>query len=182
VPLLRKAAKTAYRFGQVNGTFAAYCQPHVMTAVEAESGLQFYRRVGAAVARDIKPGDLDPGWLVWAIHRRLNLKAMPAGRTVIEIEFIDAPANHRRFWLVHADGAVDVRLKDPGHEVTLRVAAPLLAFAEVWRGLRPLRDALAAGTIRLSGPPQHCRALPGWLLLSAYAPIKREPRARIHAT
>ena len=137
---------------------------------------------GQRWARDIKPGDLDPGWLVWAIHRRLNLTAMPAGRTVIEIEFIDAPANHRRFWLVHADGAVDVCLKDPGHEVTLRVAAPLLVFAEVWRGLRPLRDAVAAGTIRLSGAPQHCRALPGWLLLSTYAPIKRERRARIHAT
>jgi hypothetical protein len=118
-------------------------------------------------ARDIKPEDLDPGWLVWGIHRRLNTKSMPPGRTVIEIEFTDAPTNHRRFWLVHTDGVVDVCLKDPGYEVTLRVAAALSVFAEVWRGIRPLRSALAAGTMRLSGSAQHRRALPDWLLLSA---------------
>jgi DNA-binding HxlR family transcriptional regulator len=129
---------------------------------------------GQRWARDIRPGDLDPGWLVWAIHRRLNTEAMPAGRTVIEIEFVDAPANQRRFWLVH------VCLKDPGHEVTLRIAARLLVFAEVWRGLRPLRSALAAGTIRLRGAAEHCRALPDWLLLSAFAPIKRVRRVPIH--
>jgi hypothetical protein len=67
---------------------------------------------GQRWARDIRP-DLDPGWLVWAMHRRLNTAAMPLGRTVIEIEFVDAPAKQRRFWLVHCDGNVDVCLKDP---------------------------------------------------------------------
>lgn len=132
---------------------------------------------GQRWARDIRPGDLDPGWLVWAMHRRLNTAAMPPGRTVIEIEFTDAAAGHRHFWLVHAGGAVDVCLKDPGHEVTLRISAALLILAQVWRGLRPLAGALAAGTIRVDGAEQHCRALPQWLLLSSFAPIAREPQA-----
>ena len=129
---------------------------------------------GQRWARDIKPEDLDPGWLVWGMHRRLNTKAMPAGRTVIQIEFTDVPANNRNFWLVHKDGAVDVCLKDPGYDVTLRIKAQLRVFADVWRGIRPLRSALAAETIRLSGTAQHRRALPDWLLLSVYAPIMRE--------
>ena len=129
---------------------------------------------GQRWARDIKPSDLDPGWLVWGMHRRLNTQAMPPGRTVIAIEFTDVPAAPRRFWLVHADGKVDVCLKDPGYEVTLAITSRLRVFAEVWRGLRPLRTALAQGSVRLSGSAAHRRALAGWLLLSTYAPIRRE--------
>ena len=76
---------------------------------------------GQRWARDIRPEDLDPGWLVWAMHRRLNTAAMPPGRTVIQIEFVDAPAKQRRFWLVHNEGDVDVCLKDPGYDMTVRV-------------------------------------------------------------
>jgi hypothetical protein len=93
---------------------------------------------------------------------------------VIAIEFTDVPAAQRHFWLVHADGKVDVCLKDPGYEVTLAITSRLRVFAEVWRGLRPLRTALAEGSVRLSGSAAHRRALASWLLLSAYAPIRRE--------
>lgn len=129
---------------------------------------------GQRWARDIRPQDLDPGWLVWAMHRRLDTRAMPPGRTVIEIEFVDAPARQRRFWLVHDTGTVDVCLKDPGYETSVRMLAKLRVFAEVWRGLRSLRDELRAGTVRIEGPSALQRAFPRWLLLSAYAPIPRE--------
>ena len=129
---------------------------------------------GQRWARDIRPDDLDPGWLVWAMHRRLNVAELPPGRTVIEIEFSDAPQGQRHFWLVHSGGEVQVCLKDPGHEVTLRLATRVRVLAEVWRGIRPLRQAIAAGTLQLSGASAHRRAFPRWLLLSAYAPIRRQ--------
>jgi DNA-binding HxlR family transcriptional regulator len=129
---------------------------------------------GQRWARDIEGCDLDPGWLVWAMHRRLNTAAMPAGRTVIEIEFSDAPANARRFWLVHHQGRVDVCLKDPGHETTVRVSTRIRTLAEVWRGLRSLPEELRAKTIRVEGASEHRRAFPQWLLLSVFAPIPRE--------
>jgi DNA-binding HxlR family transcriptional regulator len=129
---------------------------------------------GQRWARDIRPQDLDPGWLVWAMHRRLNTQAMPPGRTVIEIEFTDAPAKHRRFWLVHLGGDVEVCLKDPGHETTVRVTTRVHVMAEVWRGIRSLKDELRAGSLQLQGNAESRRAFPQWLLLSVYAPIKRE--------
>lgn len=128
---------------------------------------------GQRWARDIETRDLDPGWLVWSMHRRLNVAAMPAGRTVIEIEFVDAPATSRRFWLVHCDGAVDVCLKDPGFDTAVRVAARVRTLAEVWRGMRSLRTEVRAGTVTLQGPAHYRRAFPQWLLLSAYAHIRR---------
>ena len=104
----------------------------------------------------------------------LNTTVMPAGRTIIEIEFTDMPARSRRFWLIHREGSVEVCLKDPGYESSLRVSARVRTLAEVWRGLRSLKDELRAGTIMLAGSSEHCRAFPQWLLLSAYAAIKRE--------
>jgi DNA-binding HxlR family transcriptional regulator len=128
---------------------------------------------GQRWARDIEAKDLDPGWLVWAMHRRLNTAAMPPGRTVIEFEFVDAPASARRFWLVHRAGTVDVCIKDPGHESDVRVATRLRPWAEIWRGLRPLRHALRTGVVRLEGRADLRRAFPTWLKLSAFAPIGR---------
>jgi DNA-binding HxlR family transcriptional regulator len=128
---------------------------------------------GQRWAREIGPEDLDPGWLVWAMHRRLNTRAMPPGRSVIEIEFVDVPAKQRRFWLVHCDGNVDVCLKDPGYETTVRVSTRVRTLAEVWRGIRTMKDELRAGRIQLDGQSESCRAFPGWLLLSVFASIAR---------
>jgi DNA-binding HxlR family transcriptional regulator len=128
---------------------------------------------GQRWARDIEAKDLDPRWLVWAMHRRLNTAAMPPGRTVIEFEFVDAPATARRFWLVHRAGTVDVCIKDPGHEPDVRVATPLRPWAEIWRGLRPLKAALRSGVVRLEGRAELRRAFPQWLKLSVFAPVGR---------
>jgi DNA-binding HxlR family transcriptional regulator len=128
---------------------------------------------GQRWARDIEPGDLDPGWLVWNIHRRLDTSAMPPGRTVIQIEFTDAPRNHKYFWLVANDKEVEVCLKSPGFPVDVTVRTRVRTMAEVWRGLRNVRAAIRSGGIRLEGRAPLTRAFPRWLLLSVYAPIRR---------
>jgi len=128
---------------------------------------------GQRWARDIRPADLDPGWLVWAMHRRLDTAALPPGRTVIELEFSDAPAKHRRFWLVHENACVDVCLKDPGFETTVRVVTRVRTMAEVWRGIRPIQEEMRGGRLQVHGAPAMRRAFPGWLMLSLFAPIKR---------
>jgi DNA-binding HxlR family transcriptional regulator len=128
---------------------------------------------GQRWSREIGPQDLDPGWLVWAMHRRLNTRAMPKGRSVIQIEFLDVPAKQRRFWLVHCDGNVDVCLKDPGYDTTVRVSTRVRTLAEVWRGIRSMKDELRAGRIHLDGSSESCRAFPEWLLLSVFASIAR---------
>ena len=128
---------------------------------------------GQRWARDIRPEDLDPGWLVWNIHRRLNTSSMPDGRTTIEIYFTDAPKNHRKFWLVHEKGKVEVCLKPPGFDVDVEISTKVRILAEIWRGIRNINDEIRTGSVQLNGDASLCRALPGWLLLSVYAPIKR---------
>lgn len=128
---------------------------------------------GQRWARDMVTDDLDPGFLAWSMHQRLDTDAMPPGRTVIEFEFTGAPPDCRRFWLVNTDGVVDMCLKHPGFEVDLRVMSDLQRFIEAWRGFRSLRQEIGAGTIRLEGPSSLRRAFPDWLRLSALAPYPR---------
>lgn len=133
---------------------------------------------GQRWSRDMTHDDLDPGFLVWSMHRRIDISRMPPGRTVIELEFTGAPRDCRRFWLVQEDGKVQMCLKHPGFEVDLRVLSDIRVFAEAWRGIRNLRAEIAAGRIRVSGPPRLCRKFPGWLQLSELAPFPRKRAGR----
>ncbi len=129
-------------------------------------------------ARDMDMDDLDPGFLAWSMHTRLDTAAMPPGRTVMQFEFDGAPADCRRFWLVHDGGKVDMCLKDPGFEPDVVVRADLRRFVEAWRGFRDLRAEIRAGKIRVTARSDLKRAFPDWLLLSALAPYDRRSAGR----
>jgi DNA-binding HxlR family transcriptional regulator len=133
---------------------------------------------GQRWARDMSPDDLDPAFLVWSMHLRIDTRAMPAGRTVLEFELTGRPEDSERFWLVHEDGKVEMCLKDPGHDVDLLVRSDLLVFVEAWRGMRDLRGEIRTRRIRLFGPPELQRRFPDWLLLSALAPYQRQRPGR----
>ncbi|MBX2820570.1 MAG: helix-turn-helix transcriptional regulator [Rhodothermaceae bacterium] len=124
--------------------------------------------------RDMKMEDLDPAFLAWSMHTRINSSAMPPGRTVLEFEFTGIPHELNRFWLVNTDGNVDMCLKHPGMETDLLITADLKTFVEAWRGLRDLRAEINERQINLTGPSELRKAFPDWLLLSSLAPYARK--------
>lgn len=133
---------------------------------------------GQRWARDMEPEDLDPAFLVWSMHTRLDADAMPPGRTVIAFEFSGAPPHCQEFWLVCDDGEVEMCLKDPGHRVDLRVRSDLRTFVEAWRGFRDVRSEIKAGRIRVIGPRKLREQLPDWLRLHSHAHVPRMLRGR----
>ena len=121
-------------------------------------------------------GDLDPGLLMWDIHRRVNLEALPPERVVVRFDFHGVPATircPRYWWLVLERREVDLCLKDPGFLVDIVVSADLRTLTRVWMGDVRLAETLRAGLIRLEGPRPLVRAFPTWLRLSAFAGIER---------
>jgi DNA-binding HxlR family transcriptional regulator len=128
---------------------------------------------GQRWARDMELEDLDPAFLVWSMHTRVNVDALPAGRTVIAFTFSGAPPDCRRFWLVCDAGAVEMCLKDPGHEVDLQVKSDLRVFIEAWRGFRDLTREIRAGRVRLTGPAALRERFPGLLRLHVLAGVPR---------
>jgi DNA-binding HxlR family transcriptional regulator len=128
---------------------------------------------GQRWARDMCTDDLDPGFLAWSMHTRLDSARMPPGRTVLAFEFSGAPRDCRRFWLVNEDGNVDMCLKDPGYEADVHVRSNLRHFIEAWRGIRDLRTEIRAGRIEVIGAPRLVRGFPDWLRLSGLAEYPR---------
>ena len=128
---------------------------------------------GQKWARDMEHEDLDPAFLAWSMHTRLNIAAMPSDRTVLGFEFSGTHKGFSRFWLVVVDGHVDMCLKHPGYEPDVTVKADIRRFVEAWRGFRDMRTEIAAGQIRVEGGAKACKALPDWLLMSALSGIPR---------
>ncbi len=128
---------------------------------------------GQQWARDNTLDDLDPSFLAWSMHTRMDTASMPTGRTVLEFEFTGTPDEFRRFWLVCDDGKIEMCLKDPGFEVDVAVKSDLRRFVEAWRGFRDLKKEIRSGKIQVFGPANLVRQLPSWLLLSGLAPHER---------
>jgi hypothetical protein len=128
----------------------------------------------AQIGRD----DLDAGLLMWDIHRRVDVDALPPERVVVRLDFRGAPATMRcprTWWLLLARPEVDLCLKDPGFPVDVVVTADLRTLTRVWMGDVPMAAALRAGSIRLEGPPSLVRAFPTWLRLSSFAASSGSP-------
>ncbi|MCB1845542.1 MAG: helix-turn-helix transcriptional regulator, partial [Halioglobus sp.] len=70
-------------------------------------------------ARDMEVDDLDPGFLAWSMHTRIDTTALPPDRTVLQFEFSGSPSDCRRFWLVIESSKVDMCLKNPGFDTDL---------------------------------------------------------------
>lgn len=128
---------------------------------------------GQRWARDMTREDLDPEFLLYSMHRRLDSSRMPPGRTVIAFVFTGAPKQCNRFWLIHRDGVTEMCLKDPGFEEDIFVKSNLRRFIEGWRGIRDLREEIRAGEIKVIGEKSLVKAFPEWLLRSAYAETER---------
>ena len=128
--------------------------------------------------REMSNDDLDPAFLAWSMHLRMDVDAMPDGTLVIEFCFSGIPEYGKAFWLLKEGQRIDMCLKDPGLEVDLVVNGDLRVFIEAWRGFRDLRQEIRCGSIVLNGPDSLCRSFPDWLLLSSLSPYERKRKGR----
>ena len=117
--------------------------------------------------------DLDPQLLLWDMHRNVDRRELPSGRTVIRFRFPDAPVKARDWWMVITADEADVCDVDPGHPVSVTVTAHLRSMVEVWRGDLRWSDVIRSGAVEVSGPERLRRALPRWFTPSIFASIPR---------
>ena len=121
----------------------------------------------AHVRTRITTEDLDPGFLLWALRIRTDVKGLPDRRIVIRFEFSEVPKNRSKykiFWLLLDRKGVDVCAKDPGHPIDLVVRAKLFTLVQVFLGNISWQDALAAD-LSIDGEPTYVSQLPRWLRL-----------------
>ena len=120
--------------------------------------------------------NLDPGFLLWNMRRRIARENLPARRVVVHLEFSGVANTYRGpliFWLILDRTQVDLCIEDPGFDVDLVVNADLAAMAKIWLGDVTFETALRSGAVRVIGPRQLVKAFPSWLRLSRFASIPR---------
>ncbi|WP_454085007.1 winged helix-turn-helix transcriptional regulator [Georgenia sp. Marseille-Q6866] len=112
---------------------------------------------------DLGEEDLDPHLLFWDMRRTIPVEAWPRTRTVLAFHLTDLPPGAAAWWLVVAGDEVDVCDYDPGFDVTVDVETSLRTLVELWRADTSWERALGSGAVRLTGPSDARRAVPGWL-------------------
>ena len=129
--------------------------------------------------------NLDAGFLMWNVRRRIARELLPQRRTLVYFRFSGVPSScrgPREFWLLLEPQRVELCIEDPGLEIDLQVDADLGAMVRVWLGDISFDSAVKSGGIRLSGARALARAFPSWLMLSHFARVPRPERTRGGAT
>lgn len=155
-----------------------------------EAGREFHAAIEALGARGqrwtvrIERDNLDPGFLMWNVRRRIALDQLPPRRTVVRFKYSGVPvrcSGPRLFWLLLERTQADLCIKDSGFEVDLYVEADLAEMAKIWLGDITFEHALRSGQVHLSGSRELAQAFPGWLLLSHFADVPRPERQPVPA-
>ncbi len=125
---------------------------------------------------ELRPRDLDPTTLMWWMHRRVAVDALPSDQ--VTIEFVFTAPTRTTIWLVLSRRETSVCTNFPGYDVDVVVRCPTPVLSAVFSGLDDWHDQVACGAIDVSGPPRLTRALPRWFAWSPFAPDMRAAQAR----
>lgn len=117
--------------------------------------------------------DLDPALLMWDMHRRVALDALPQGRTVLAVIFDGVSPELRDWWLVLTPDEADVCDYDPGFETDLTIQAATETLVRIWRGELGWDNALRSSSLKLYGPTKLRRHVKTWFQLSPFASVAR---------
>ena len=124
----------------------------------------------------VQRSNLDAGFLMWNVRRRIDRERLPDQRVVVCFRFSGIPRTYRGptvFWLILEKTAVEICVEDPGVEIDLVVDADLAVMTSVWLGDMPFEEALRSKDVRLIGPRRLTSAFPTWLMLSHFAGVVR---------
>ncbi len=125
------------------------------------------------VRSDLSHDDLDPGLLVWDIHRNLDADFFKGEHNVIKFEFTDYVSKLRNWWLVIKEGDVDVCMKDPGYDVDLIIASDLKTMTAIWMGDTTIMKAMREKTVMIDGSSHLKKNISIWLGTNYYADVKK---------
>lgn len=118
----------------------------------------------------LQANQLDAGFLMWDIRRFANIDEFPSDRKVVIHFFLnDARHRERHWWLVVANGEIDLCREDPGHELTLVVEASVASLTEIWTGDSNPDAEQQARRLLVRGGRQDSRDLWQWLGRSVFA-------------
>jgi DNA-binding HxlR family transcriptional regulator len=173
--LLSKRLKALTRAGVVDRVEVDGRTTYSLTQCGQELGevVDALGRWGVRWIGELGEEDLDPHLLLWDMQRTIPVDAWPRSRTTVAFQLDGVTSKASRWWLVVADGHVDVCDFDPGYDVAGTVSSSLRTLTRIWRGDVGWSHALLDGSVAVSGPSDVRRAIPTWLGQANSAAVPR---------
>lgn len=113
--------------------------------------------------------------VLWSWTRLIDLDRVPPRRVVVRFDLLDPPGN--RFWMILDRPEAEVCIKPPDFPDDLIVTTDAVTLTDYHRGRLAWGTALRTGRLRVSGPRDLARALPGWGGRSPFADVTPRGRA-----
>lgn len=161
-----------------------YCYRLTESGREFQSVIEGLGTWGQRWTVRIDRDNLDPGFFMWNLRRRIALDRLPPRRTIVRFKYGGVAVGYRGprlFWLMLDRTQSDLCIEDPGFEVDLYVDADLATMAKVWLGDITFENALRSGKVKLTGSRELTQAFPSWLMLSHFANVPRPERQAVIA-
>ena len=163
--LLSKRLRTLERSGLVQRSVHGGRTSYHLTAAgkELATVVDALGEWGMRWIGDLGEVDLDPHLLMWDIKRTVPIDKWPRSRTVVAFELEEVVRSGSHWWLVVADGGVDLCDYDPGYEVNAVVTGNLRTLTRLWRGDVSWPEVLRSGNVVVSADSLVRRQVPEWL-------------------
>jgi len=120
--------------------------------------------------RTLPREELDADTLLWDMHRRVRMDALPPAPVVARIELRDARRHPEVRYLLLRRSEVSVCSTNPGFPEELRITTPLRTLTAWWRGDLSLAGARAEGML-VEGRREWVRAFPTWFERYLFAEV-----------
>jgi DNA-binding HxlR family transcriptional regulator len=120
------------------------------------------------VRSKLTPDELDPGRLMWAMHRHFTLVNVPRSMLVLYVEITGAK-RLPTWWFIIKRHSVELCWDDPGCDVDVSLNADLLTLTQIYIGDLSLRRARELGKAEIHGPKDLVSGMPEWFPRSKFA-------------
>ena len=126
------------------------------------------------VRSKLTPDEIDPGRLMWTMHRHFILANVPQDRLVLYIEITDAK-RLPTWWFIITHDTVDLCWDDPGRDVDVSLYADLLTLTQIYIGDLSFPRARGLGKVEVHGSKKNVSSLPTWFPRSKFADDNPRP-------
>jgi DNA-binding HxlR family transcriptional regulator len=122
--------------------------------------------------------ELDIELLMMEISRGLDTAHLPDGETVICFSF-KPPSANKNYWLVIANGKVDLCDDDPGKDVDLYLTSDVRTLIEIWTGKYRVQSAIADNAVSAIGASYLTKNIAKWFGPGRFAHVRPAEAARL---
>jgi DNA-binding HxlR family transcriptional regulator len=127
----------------------------------------------------LTPEELNPGRLMWFMHRHFALDRLPCERIVLYVEISDA-RKFKRWWFLADRSKVELCWQDdPGYDVDISIFSDVLTLTQVFIGDLSLDKARSLNRLEVQGTRELVRTMPDWFPRSKFADDNPMPVAQV---